>query len=95
MALPMSTGNRLPPPGEAAPRRFHDDARVRARQPLAGALALSSLALAAAGVALALGHVGGVLGVLLVTAAAPVAVLAWLALGAPVRRGDIVARELE
>ena len=82
---------RLPRPGEARNAPPGDDSPVRSRQPFAGVLALASIALAAAGMVLALAHAGGALGVLLVAAAAPVAVLAWLALGAPVRRRDLAA----
>lgn len=64
---------------------------MRPCRPVAGSLAIASIVLAVAGTALALGHAGGALGVLLVSLAAPVAVVAWVALGAPVRRRDIRA----
>jgi hypothetical protein len=41
------------------------------------------------GETLALTHAAGALGVLLVVGAAPVAVFAWLALGAPICRQDL------
>ena len=56
---------------------------------LAGVLALGSLMAAGLGETLALAHRGGALGVLLVVGATPVAVFAWLALGAPVCRRDL------
>jgi hypothetical protein len=62
---------------------------VRATRPLAGLLALLTVALATAGVALALVHTAGPLGLVLLALAPVAAVLAWLALGSPVRRADI------
>jgi hypothetical protein len=62
---------------------------VHAIRPLAGLLALLTLALAAAGVTLALVHAAGPLGLFLLAVAPVAAVLAWLALGSPVRRADI------
>jgi hypothetical protein len=62
---------------------------VHAVRPLAGLLALLTLALAAAGVTLALVHTAGPLGLFLLALAPVAAVLAWLALGSPVRRTDI------
>ena len=58
-------------------------------RPLAGPLALLTLALAAAGVTLAVVHAAGPLGLFLLAVAPVAAVLAWLALGSPVRRADI------
>jgi hypothetical protein len=57
---------------------------MRCIQPLAGLLALASLLLGGAAEVLSVRHLGGVLGLVLFGVAAVVAVLAWLALGAPV-----------
>ena len=62
---------------------------MRSSRPLAGALALLSLALAATGAALAFAHVAGFTGIAALALGIPVAVAAWLALGAPVRRRDL------
>jgi hypothetical protein len=62
---------------------------VHATRPLAGLLALATIALAASGVVLALAHTAGPLGLFLLALAPVAAVLAWLALGSPVRRSDI------
>jgi hypothetical protein len=59
---------------------------MRRHRPLAGILAVGSVVLAAVGETLALAHAGSALGLALVAAAAPVAIAAWLALGAPIRR---------
>jgi hypothetical protein len=62
---------------------------VHATRPLAGILALATMALAVAGVTLAILHTAGPFGLFLLALAPVAAVLAWLALGAPVRRADI------
>jgi hypothetical protein len=62
---------------------------MRRMRILAGLLALGSLMTAGLGETLALAHVGGALGVLLVVCAAPVVMFAWLALGAPICRQDL------
>ena len=54
--------------------------------PLAGLLAVATIAIAAVGELLSLRHANGWLGPALLVVAAPVAVGAWLALGAPTRR---------
>jgi hypothetical protein len=53
--------------------------------PLAGLLAAATIAIAAIGELLSLRHTHGWLGPALLVVAAPVAVGAWLALGAPTR----------
>ena len=58
------------------------------RRPLAGALALATFALA--GVGFALRH--HLVGIVLLVLALPVAVAAWVALGAPVSRRGLRAR---
>jgi hypothetical protein len=55
---------------------------LKAKRPLAGVLALGTFALAGAGFALR-HHLAGIV---LLVLAVPVAVAAWLALGAPVSR---------
>jgi len=55
---------------------------------LAGVLAILSLAIAAAGVALFAHSQGSLLGLLLIAAGIPLAVAGWVALGRPVRHGD-------
>jgi hypothetical protein len=55
-------------------------------RPLSGVLALATIVLGATAEALSLNHVGGWLALALFGVAVLVAVLAWLALGAPVGR---------
>jgi hypothetical protein len=59
---------------------------ARPIRPLAGLLAVASLLIGAAAEVLSVRHLGGPLGLVLFGVAAVVAVLAWLALGAPVTR---------
>lgn len=61
---------------------------------LAGVLALASLLLGAAAEIASLRHFGGPLGLVLFGVAIAVAVLAWLALGAPVSRRSLTARRI-
>jgi len=56
---------------------------MRRHTPLAGLLAAATIVIAAFGEMLSLRHTHGWLGPLLLVVAAPVAVSAWLALGAP------------
>jgi hypothetical protein len=56
---------------------------MRRHTPLAGLLAAATIVIAAFGEILSLRHTHGWLGPLLLVVAAPVAVAAWLALGAP------------
>lgn len=63
---------------------------MRSRRPLAGALVLLTVLLAGAGELLVLRHIGGWLGLALLAAAVGSAVAAWLALGAPVTRQQIL-----
>jgi hypothetical protein len=59
------------------------------RRSLAGVLALGSLAIGAAAAFSAFEHRGSLLGPVGLGGAIVVAVAAWLALGAPIRRRDI------
>jgi hypothetical protein len=62
---------------------------VRKIRPLSGVLALGTIVLGATAEALSLNHVGGWLALALFGIAVLVAVLAWLALGAPVNRRHV------
>lgn len=75
--------------GVAARASAAHDAQVTRRRSLAASLALGSVALATAGEALALRQVGGWIGIGLLGLSMPVAVAAWLALGAPRTRADL------
>jgi len=59
---------------------------MRRHRPLAGLLALATIGIAGIGEVLSLRHANGWLGPALLVVAAPIAVGAWLALGAPTRR---------
>ncbi len=59
---------------------------MRRHTPLAGLLALATIGIAGIGEVLSLRHAHGWLGPALLVVAAPIAVGAWLALGAPTRR---------
>ena len=58
---------------------------------LAGVLALATIVLAVGGEVTVLTHTGGAMGLFLLAFAAPVGMIAWLALGAPMTRADLRA----
>jgi hypothetical protein len=64
---------------------------VTRKRVVAGVLALATVVLAAAGEAIALSHTAGPLGLFMLAAAAPLGIIAWLALGAPMSRSDLRA----
>ena len=71
-----------------ATARRADLLRMRQNKPLAGSLALATVMLGALAELLTLLHLGGWFGIALFGVAAVVGVVAWLALGAPVRRAQ-------
>ena len=64
---------------------------MRAHRPLAGVLAIGSVAIAVAAEILAVRSIGGPIGIVLLVLAGLTAIAAWLVLGAPRTRADIRA----